>query len=206
MKLKLATGFLAAAAMVVSTAASAALVTFNLGGGGGNLGGSETFSSGAYSVDARSQLRTFGSWSNSGSLRQTSGGLGVSHFLDSAPSQVDGRSVDEGVVFSFGYGVKLTDINLTSFGGNDDFWLYVYNGGSWSNVISQSGNENIGAGYYGSQFRISGNGFNDEFKIGSVTFDIRRDEGPGPVAASEPASLALLGIGALALGFSRRKA
>ena len=208
MKLKLATGFLAAAAMVVSTAASAAMITFDLRGSGGNLGGHEQFTAGGVTMDAYSLTRS-GGWNYGANLRQTSSGLGVkNNIFDS--SSVDGFGTDEGIEFSFGYGVKLTGLDLSGFNPGfidfDDYWLDVYNGGSWTNVLSSAESENLGAGYYGSKFRITARGSNDDFRVAKLTIHHERDQGPGPVAASEPATLALLGLGALALGFSRRKA
>ncbi len=210
MKLKLATGFLAAAAMVVSTAASAAMITFDLRGHGGNLGGHEQFTAGGVTMDAYALTKS-GGWNHGGTLRQhSSRGLGVhnGHWLDG--SSIDGLGTDEGIEFSFGYGVKLTGLNLSGFNPNwpgyDDYWLDVYDGGSWTSVKAGEESTNLGGGYYGSKFRITARGSNDDFRVKKLTIHHERDQGPGPVAASEPATLALLGLGALALGFSRRKA
>lgn len=182
----------------VSASASAALVTFDLRGNGGSLGNAYTFSSDGYDMTARAQEERNSGWVNSRSVYQTNSGLGVKgkregYFSDSG--QVDGWGRDEALVFSFDSSVNLQRARFGSLGYFDDFNLAVYNNG-WS-TVQEDAKSVCYSCYTGTAFRFWADSFEDDFFIAKLRFDI-------PKAVPEPATLALLCLGVLAVGVSRR--
>lgn len=193
MKKKIVGWLSGVAALVLATSASAALVTFDLRGNNGNIGNPYTFSSGGHDMTARAQVASGSGWSTSRNLYQTSNGLGVyGGWLDS--TQIDGNGADESIRFSFGSSVTLVSAWLGSLGGNDDFNLAVYNNG-WTTVLDDA--TSLGGSYTGTHFRFWADHSSDDFYVRGLRFDI--------AAVPEPATLALLGLGIIAVGISRRQ-
>lgn len=196
--MKILVGWFALAMTLGSASASAALVTFDLRGNGGSLGNSYTFNSDGYEMTATAQEeRDFG-WVNRRNVFQTNRGLGVKGrregwFPDNG--QVDGWGRDEALVFSFDSSVNLQRARFGSMNYFDDFNLAVYNNG-WTTVQEDSKSVCY-ACYTGTAFRFWADSFEDDFFVSKLKFDI-------PKAVPEPATLALLCLGVIAVGVSRR--
>jgi len=182
----------------ISASANATLVTFNLNGNGGSLGNAYTFSSDGYDMTARAQEEVDSGWINRRNVYQTRYGLGVKGrsewgYRDSG--QVDGWGRDEALMFSFDSSVSLETARFGSLGFRDDFNLAVYNNG-WLTVQEDSKSVCYSC-YTGTAFRFWADSYEDDFFIKQLKFDI-------PTAVPEPATLALLCLGVLAVGVSRR--
>ena len=182
----------------ISASANATLVTFNLNGNGGSLGNAYPFSSDGYDMTARAQEEVDSGWINRRNVYQTRYGLGVKgrrewDYRDSG--QVDGWGRDEALMFSFDSSVSLETARFGSLGFRDDFNLAVYNNG-WLTVQEDSKSVCYSC-YTGTAFRFWADSFEDDFFIKQLKFDI-------PTAVPEPATLALLCLGVLAVGVSRR--
>ena len=98
-------------------------------------------------------------------------------------------------MFSFDSSVILGDARFGSLGHFDDFNLAVYNNG-WMTVEEDSRTICYSC-YTGTAFRFWADSYEDDFFVKQLKFDI-------PTAVPEPATLALLCLGVLAVGVSRR--
>lgn len=181
MKMKLNSLIAGITAVMMASTASAALVTYNFAGvkSGQNFG---SYTDGALTVTGNK-------------INGSSKGFGIKrNFLDSG--EVDGAFNNDRITFDFGSGVTLTQINFRNFDSNDDFVLWA--DGSYQGSFDQ---DPFNTSIAGSVFKVGANGHFDNFRISSITVD-----SGAVVSASEPATLAMLGLGALAVGFARRKA
>ena len=182
----------------ISVSANATLVTFDLRGNGGSLGNAYTFSSDGYDMTTRAQEEVDSGWINRRSVYQTNRGLGVKgrkEWGHRDSGQVDGWGRDEALMFSFDSSVSLETANFGSLNRRDDFNLAIYNNG-WSTVQEDSKKVCYSC-YTGTAFRFWADSYEDDFFIKQLKFDI-------PTAVPEPATLALLCLGVLAVGVSRR--
>mgnify|MGYP006139089699 CR=1 FL=1 len=182
----------------ISASANATLVTFDLTGNGRSLGNAYTFSQDGFDMTARAQEEVDSGWINRRSVYQTRYGLGVKGrrehgYQDSG--QVDGWGRDEALMFSFDSSVSLETANFGSLRFRDDFNLAVYNNG-WLTVQEDSKKVCYSC-YTGTAFRFWADSYEDDFFVKQLKFDI-------PTAVPEPATLALLCLGVLAVGVSRR--
>ena len=182
----------------ISASANATLVTFDLTGNGRSLGNTYTFSQDGFDMTARAQEEVDSGWINRRSVYQTRYGLGVKGrrehgYQDSG--QVDGWGRDEALMFSFDSSVSLETARFGSLRFRDDFNLAVYNNG-WLTVQEDSRKVCYSC-YTGTAFRFWADSYEDDFFIKQLKFDI-------PTAVPEPATLALLCLGVLAVGVSRR--
>ena len=182
----------------ISASANATLVTFDLTGNGRSLGNTYTFSQDGFDMTARAQEEVDSGWINRRSVYQTRYGLGVKGrreygYQDSG--QVDGWGRDEALMFSFDSSVSLETANFGSLRFRDDFNLAVYNNG-WLTVQEDSRKVCYSC-YTGTAFRFWADSYEDDFFVKQLKFDI-------PTAVPEPATLALLCLGVLAVGVSRR--
>lgn len=154
-----------------------------------------------------------------------SGGLGVetnssdSNNLDAGDSNngssgLNGKEVDEGLLFSFDYAVNLSRINFGSWGSSDDFNLTINFDGSnfGSTLLTDFDSANSTTAYtidhltdnesdhfyfqnvYTSNFLIWADSDSDSFRIDDLT-----------ISVPEPSVIALLGLGLTGLGLFSRK-
>lgn len=167
---------IAALALSALCAGGAQAATYNLAGGGGNLGPSAGFTA----TGGPAMTATAGSDVLSiplpATLVQSGSGLGVTRFLDSNPTQVDGSPLltSEYITFSFAWAVNLLGFDLLGVDGNDNYDISI-NGGSFVNGLTALLSNAVGVNNVTSfTIRASGTAFhdgllgNDEFSLKSV--------------------------------------
>lgn len=167
---------IAALTMAALFASNAQAATYNLAGGAGNLGSSAGFTAtGGPTMTATAGADVL-SIPISATLVQSGNGLGVTRFLDSNPTQVDGSPLltSEYITFSFAWAVKLLSFDLLGVDSNDNYDISI-NGGSFMNSLTALASNVVGVNNVNFfTVRASGtlfqDGFlgNDEFSLKSV--------------------------------------
>lgn len=174
--------------LLISSAASAGLVSYDFTGGPTTFGDPLLFSQDGLDLSVTG---------TPGVSVDTRWGLGVkSSKRDSY--QVDGQGPDETLSFSFLQDVDLVSVIFGNVQYNDDFSLSV-DGTLIGSADIPGGNTFDFSAYNftGNTFDFGVEGRNDDYFIRGITVDT--------VDVSEAGSLALLGLGLVGLGFSRRK-
>jgi hypothetical protein len=174
--------------LLISSAASAGLVSYDFTGGPTTFGDPLLFSQDGLDLSVTG---------TPGVSVDTRWGLGVkSSKRDSY--QVDGQGPDETLSFSFLQDVDLVSVIFGNVQYKDDFSLSV-DGTLIGSADIPGGNTFDFSAYNftGNTFDFGVEGRNDDYFIRGITVDT--------VDVSEAGSLALLGLGLVGLGFSRRK-
>ena len=218
----------AAFALIASSSASATLLDYsytNLGVTGGEVYNSVSMTVDGIAVDVTAYtienngaglissmaqitgtgLGVYVSSSASGNLGVLSSSSGDGTNMDGGGSASD---PDEGLLFTFSEAVSLSYINFDSFGSGDDFNLTVdgvtllwdFNDSDLPNPLvpgSPDNDEFLFSGISGTEFLFWVDSDSDSMRIDRMRVD--------RVSVSEPATLALMGLGLAWLGFRKKR-
>lgn len=203
----------AIAAVTLSVgAASAATYTVDLSGNAGLTSPITYTNAGGSGISVTAAAFEFND--NTGALEgplklgQYSNGLGVCSDVDEGycdeNHEVDGLETDEMVRFTFDQTIKLLSVAFSYVDSNDDFAFKFFDpAGQYYNAldINNSGSYTFSQTWTGTQFGIGAQGWNDNFKIKSLTFDY-----VAPIPLPAGGILLLTALGGLGVAARRRKA
>jgi hypothetical protein len=123
------------------------------------------------------------------------GGYGVTSVVgDNA--EIDGNGLIDTLIVSFSRDVTVTGATFSSFQGNDNGEFYNTTTGSL--LVSAFGSSSIAVNTTGTSFTFLAPGTGDDYFLQTLTFNV---VSPTP----EPATLGMMGIALLGIGFGARK-
>ncbi|MEM1273596.1 MAG: VPLPA-CTERM sorting domain-containing protein [Pseudomonadota bacterium] len=208
----------AVAALLSAGASYAGTVEFNVGRGWTGGWNSYTASNGS-EVLANGVIHDDGQITQVGGIYAASwggnhGGIGVcsgyishgcrgDYAYDGSGHTVDGYGPDEGVAIYFADQVRITSIEFSYIGHNDDMSLYAY-GPGWGSPVRADEDNYIGndlqetdpydfSDFIGQRFLVGTADYKDDWKLHAIHFEM------APVPLPAAGGLLLAGLGGLAL-------